>query len=101
MLVRRDGETLAQLLTRLDKAVAKALDEDIYTDEINPSSLFALIHTTSRVHFENSWTQPVIPPQPTITYQTAWNTRLPASERAKQQQATRRWQPLRRLVPFG
>ena len=38
MLVRRDGETLAQLLTRLDHAVAKALEEDIYTDEINPSS---------------------------------------------------------------
>lgn len=38
MLVRRDGETLAQLLTRLDQAVAHALDEDIYTDEINPSS---------------------------------------------------------------
>ena len=38
MLVRRDGETLAQLLTRLDQAIAKALDEDIYTDEINPAS---------------------------------------------------------------
>jgi hypothetical protein len=38
MLVRRDGETMAQLLTRLDQAIAKALDEDIYTDEINPSS---------------------------------------------------------------
>ena len=38
MLVRRDGETLAQLLTRLDHAVAKALEEDIYTDEINPTS---------------------------------------------------------------
>jgi hypothetical protein len=38
MLVCRDGETLAQLLSRLDQAVAKALDEDIYTDEINPSS---------------------------------------------------------------
>lgn len=38
MLARRDGETLAQLLTRLDQALAKALDEDIYTDEINPSS---------------------------------------------------------------
>jgi hypothetical protein len=38
MLVRRDGETLAQLLSRLDQAVAKAFDEDIYTDEINPSS---------------------------------------------------------------
>jgi hypothetical protein len=38
MLVRRDGETLAQLLTRLDQAVAKALDKDVYTDEINPTS---------------------------------------------------------------
>lgn len=38
MLVRRKGETLAQLLTRLDQAVAKALDEEIFTDEINPSS---------------------------------------------------------------
>ena len=38
MLVRNDGETLAQLLTRLDQAIAKALDEDIFTDEINPRS---------------------------------------------------------------
>jgi hypothetical protein len=39
MLVRRRGETLAQLLTRLDQAIDKALTEDIYTDEINsPSS---------------------------------------------------------------
>ena len=38
MLVRRDEETLAQLLTRLDQAIAKALDEDIYTDENNPAS---------------------------------------------------------------
>ena len=36
MLRRRDGETLAQLLTRLDQAIAKAFEEDIYTDEINP-----------------------------------------------------------------
>jgi hypothetical protein len=36
MLRRREGETLAQLLTRLDQAIAKAFDEDIYTDEINP-----------------------------------------------------------------
>ncbi|HUD56494.1 MAG TPA: hypothetical protein VMR02_14795 [Terracidiphilus sp.] len=36
MLVRRRGETLAQLLTRLDQAIDKALTEDIYTDEINP-----------------------------------------------------------------
>lgn len=38
MLRRRKGETLAQLLTRLDQAIAKALDEDIYTDEINARS---------------------------------------------------------------
>jgi hypothetical protein len=36
MLVRRKGETLAQLLTRLDLAIAKAYTEDIFTDEINP-----------------------------------------------------------------
>ena len=38
MLVRRRGETLTQLLTRLDLAIAKALTEDIFTDEINPPS---------------------------------------------------------------
>ena len=36
MLVRREGETLAQLLTRLDHAIVKALEDDIFTDEINP-----------------------------------------------------------------
>ena len=36
MLVRRDGETLAQLLTRLDQAIAKAIEDGIFTDEINP-----------------------------------------------------------------
>jgi hypothetical protein len=36
MLVRRKGETLAQLLIRLDLAIAKAYTEDIFTDEINP-----------------------------------------------------------------
>ena len=36
MLVRRRGETLAQLLARLDQAIHKALTEDVYTDEINP-----------------------------------------------------------------
>jgi hypothetical protein len=36
MLVRQKGETLAQLLTRLDLAIAKAFTEDIFTDEINP-----------------------------------------------------------------
>ena len=35
MLRRRDGETLAQLLIRLDLAIAKALTDDIFTDEIN------------------------------------------------------------------
>jgi hypothetical protein len=36
MLVHRKGETLAQLLTRLDLAIAKAYTEDVFTDEINP-----------------------------------------------------------------
>jgi len=36
MLKRREGETLAQLLIRLDQAIAKAHNEDIFTDEINP-----------------------------------------------------------------
>ena len=35
MLVRRQGENLAQLLVRLDQAIDKAVTEDIYTDEIN------------------------------------------------------------------
>jgi hypothetical protein len=38
MLRRRDGETLAQLLTRLNQAIAKAFDENIYTDEIDARS---------------------------------------------------------------
>jgi len=36
MLKRREGETLAQLLVRLDLAVGKALTDDIFTDGINP-----------------------------------------------------------------
>ena len=36
MLVRQNGETLAQLLTRLDLAIAKAYEENIFMDEINP-----------------------------------------------------------------
>jgi len=36
MLVRRNGETLGQLLIRLDRAIEKAVNEDIFTDEINP-----------------------------------------------------------------
>lgn len=35
MLRRRRGESLIQLLARLDQAIAKANDEDVYTDEIN------------------------------------------------------------------
>lgn len=35
MLVRRKGETLAQLLARLDAAIALAYDEDKFTDEVN------------------------------------------------------------------
>lgn len=36
MLQRRDGETLYQLLTRLDAAIARAWDDGEFTDEINP-----------------------------------------------------------------
>ncbi len=35
MLVRHDGETLTQLLIRLDAAIAKAYDEHTLTDEVN------------------------------------------------------------------
>lgn len=35
MLVRGERETLVELLTRLDKAIAKAQNEGIVTDEIN------------------------------------------------------------------
>ena len=35
MLVRRKGETLAQLLTRLDLAIARAQTDDVFTDELN------------------------------------------------------------------
>jgi hypothetical protein len=31
----RRGESLVELLNRLDAAVAKAVDDEIYTDEIN------------------------------------------------------------------
>ena len=36
MLVRRSDETLGQLLIRLDRAIERAVNEDIFTDEINP-----------------------------------------------------------------
>jgi hypothetical protein len=35
MLVRREGETLQALLRRLDKAIARAVDEQLFTDEVN------------------------------------------------------------------
>lgn len=35
MLVRRDGETLSQLLKRLELAIARARTEDVFIDEIN------------------------------------------------------------------
>jgi hypothetical protein len=35
MLVRRKGETLMQFLARLDQAIDKACNEDIFSDEIN------------------------------------------------------------------
>lgn len=38
MLVRRKGESLFPLLARLDQAIQKAYDEDVFTDEINPPS---------------------------------------------------------------
>ena len=35
MLQRKQNETLIKLLERLDKAIEKAWEEEIYTDEIN------------------------------------------------------------------
>ena len=35
MLVRRDGETLGQLLVRLDRAVEIAAEDEAFNDEIN------------------------------------------------------------------
>lgn len=36
MLKRRPGETLTELLERLDLAILRALEYDDFTDEINP-----------------------------------------------------------------
>jgi hypothetical protein len=36
MLLRREGETATELLTRLDVAIAKAIAEGIRVDEVNP-----------------------------------------------------------------
>jgi hypothetical protein len=61
MLVRRDGETLHQLLLRLDLAVARAFVDDIFTDEVNvlrerskPRLLPTQVVSTSA-----TWTQPL------------------------------------------
>lgn len=35
MLVRREGETLSELLKRLDKAIATAWSDDVFIDEVN------------------------------------------------------------------
>jgi hypothetical protein len=35
MLVRRDGETLEQLLIRLDRAIEMAEENEIFIDEVN------------------------------------------------------------------
>jgi hypothetical protein len=35
MLVRRDQETFSQLMIRLDLAIAKAVVDDIFTNEVN------------------------------------------------------------------
>jgi hypothetical protein len=32
------GETLVEFLMCLDKAIAKALTDDVYTDQINPKT---------------------------------------------------------------
>ena len=37
-LVRRKGESLMDLMQRLDKAIEKAWEKEIYTDEINSAS---------------------------------------------------------------
>jgi hypothetical protein len=38
MLKRRKGESLAQLLSRLNLAIARARTDDVFTDEINQPS---------------------------------------------------------------
>jgi hypothetical protein len=39
MLKRRKGESLTELLSRLNLAIARAHTEDIFTDEINPANM--------------------------------------------------------------
>ena len=39
MLNRQKGESLTELLSRLNLAIARAHTEDIFTDEINPANM--------------------------------------------------------------
>ena len=39
MLKRQKGESLTELLSRLNLAIARAHNEDIFTDEINPANM--------------------------------------------------------------
>ncbi len=48
MLKRRPGETLTQLLTRLDQAIERAWTEEIYTDEINPPASYTFRASSKR-----------------------------------------------------
>jgi CRISPR/Cas system CSM-associated protein Csm2 small subunit len=34
-VVKRPDESISELLTRLDEAIQKAWDEDVYIDEVN------------------------------------------------------------------
>jgi hypothetical protein len=38
MLKRQKGESLTELLSRLNLAIARAHTEDVFTDEINPAN---------------------------------------------------------------
>ena len=38
MLKRQKGESLTELLSRLNLAIARAHTEDIFTDELNPAN---------------------------------------------------------------
>jgi hypothetical protein len=42
MLVRRDGETLVQLLVRLDKAIEQVYEHDRFIDEVNNGPDYSL-----------------------------------------------------------
>jgi hypothetical protein len=38
MLRRREGESLKELLGRLDLAIGRAMVDDVFTDEVNPTT---------------------------------------------------------------